>query len=198
VTGGAALLAGYPPGVVRRAERALAGAGIEVLRLRALAVGPDAVELEGGARRGCDGCVIATGISGPLWLAGSGLALDDQGFVRTGPTLQSVSHPEVLAAGDVATRVDAATPRSGVHAVRAGPALALNVRQILAGGQPRVYMPPRRTLNLLSCGNGRAIASYGAWAAEGRWAWCWKDRIDRAFVALNGGPAEAQGLTRAA
>jgi pyridine nucleotide-disulfide oxidoreductase family protein len=198
VTGGAALLVGYPPGVVRRAELALARAGVEVLRLRALAVGADAVELQGGLRRGCDGCVIATGVTGPPWLAGSGLALDDQGFVRTGPTLQSVSHPEVLAAGDVATRVDVASPRSGVHAVRSGPALARNLRMLLAGGQPMPHLPPSRTLNLLSCGDRRAIVSYGGVAAEGRWAWWWKDRIDRAFVALHGGPASPQPVTRAA
>ena len=27
-----------------------------------------------------------------------------------------------------------------------------------------------------------AIASWGAWSAEGRWVWWWKDRIDRGFV----------------
>jgi pyridine nucleotide-disulfide oxidoreductase family protein len=198
VAGGAPLLVGYPPGVVRRAERALSGAGVEVLRLRALAVGADAVEFPGGLLRGCDGCAIATGVTGPSWLAGSGLALDDQGFVRTGPTLQSVSHPDVLAAGDVATRVDVASPRSGVHAVRSGPALARNLRLLLAGGQPMPYLPPGRTLNLLSCGDRRAIVSYGGGAAEGRWAWCWKDRIDRAFVALHGGPASPQPFTRVA
>ncbi len=198
VTGGAQLLAGYPPGVVRRAERALARAGVEVLRSRALSVGPAFVELEGGVRRACEGCLIATGSTAPPWLAGSGLALDSQGFVRTGPTLQSVSHPEVLAAGDVATRVDVDRPRSGVQAVRAGLPLARNLRLLLAGRPLRPYTPPRRTLNLLACGDGRAIMSWGGWSAEGRWAWWWKDHIDRAFVAHHGGPAEAQGLIRAA
>ena len=36
-----------------------------------------------------------------LLVAGSGLALCPRGFVATGPTLQSTSHPEVFAAGDV-------------------------------------------------------------------------------------------------
>ena len=43
-------------------------------------------------------------------------------------------------------------------------------------------MPPRHTLNLLSCGTGHAIATYGPLHAEGAWAWWWKNRIDQAFV----------------
>jgi NADH dehydrogenase FAD-containing subunit len=121
--------------------------------------------------------------SHPPWLAGSGLQLDVRGFVCTGPTLQSCSHPEVFAAGDVASRVDAPHPRSGVYAVRAGPPLLLNLRRFIAGGALQPYMPQRKTLNLISCGERRAIMAWGDWAAQGRWAWWWKDRIDRQFVA---------------
>jgi hypothetical protein len=35
---------------------------------------------------------------------------------------------------------------------------------------------------LLATGDGRAIASRGAFGAEGAWAWRWKDRIDRRFL----------------
>jgi NADH dehydrogenase FAD-containing subunit len=127
--------------------------------------------------------VLAIGAGTPTWLQGSGLALDEAGFVSTEATLQSTSHPEVFAAGDVATRIDAPHPRSGVYAVRAGPPLALNLRRFVAGGALEPYMPPRRTLNLLSCGGHHAIATWGPWSTEGRWVWWWKDRIDRAFVA---------------
>ncbi len=128
--------------------------------------------------------VLAIGAAAPRWLAGSGLALDERGFVATGPTLQSVSHAEVFAAGDVATRVDAPHPKSGVHAVRAGPPLAANLRHRAAGrAAADATAPQQRTLYLLSCGERRAIASWGGWSAEGRWVWRWKDHIDRAFVA---------------
>jgi selenide,water dikinase/sulfide:quinone oxidoreductase len=40
---------------------------------------------------------------------------------------------------------------------------------------------------LLATGDGRAIASRGPFGAEGAWAWRWKDRIDRAFIARFGG-----------
>jgi hypothetical protein len=45
------------------------------------------------------------------------------------------------------------------------------------------YTPQQRTLNLISCGERRAIMAWGDWSAQGRWAWWWKDRIDRQFVA---------------
>jgi selenide,water dikinase len=141
------------------------------------------VVLGGGGRLACDAPIVAIGSSAPAWLRDSGLALDADGFVATGATLQSGSHPEVFAAGDVASRVDAPRPRSGVYAVRAGPPLALNLRRFLAGGALQPYRPQPRALNLLSCGARYAIASWGPWSAEGRWVWWWKDRIDRGFVA---------------
>jgi NADH dehydrogenase FAD-containing subunit len=45
------------------------------------------------------------------------------------------------------------------------------------------HQPPANTLNLLSCGDKSAIASWGRWSAQGRWVWWWKDRIDRRFMA---------------
>jgi NADH dehydrogenase FAD-containing subunit len=141
------------------------------------------VVLARGMRLACDAPVLATGSSAPTWLIGSGLALDEQGFVATGATLQSTSHPEVFAAGDVATRTDAPRPRNGVYAVRAGPPLALNLRRFVGGGALEPYQPQKNALNLLACGDRRAIVSYAGGSVSGRWAWWWKDRIDRAFVA---------------
>lgn len=183
VVGGEHLLAGYPPAVARHAERALERARVTLFRDQCVEIRADAVVLASGARLACDVPVLATGSEAPGWLAGSGLALDGQGFIVTGPTLQSGSHPEVFAAGDVATRIDAPHPRSGVHAVRAGPPLLQNLRAFCSGAPLKRHMPQAKTLNLLSCGRRRAIASRGGWSAEGRWVWWWKDRIDRAFVA---------------
>ncbi|MEI6026121.1 MAG: FAD-dependent oxidoreductase [Betaproteobacteria bacterium] len=188
VTGGPEPLAGYPAAVVAHGLKALARHKVTLFREACAALEVGALVLASGARLACDVPVIATGVVAPAWLRGSGLALDERGFVRTGSALQSVSHPEVFAAGDVAVREDAPHPRSGVHAVRAGPPLALNLRRFLGAGQLQPYMPPSRTLNLLSCGERRAIMAWGAWAAEGRWAWWWKDRIDRGFIRRFAGP----------
>ena len=180
---GGAPLAGSPPPVVRRARRALAALGVALREEACVAIAADHLQLSDGTRLTCDLPVLAIGAAAPRWLAGSGLALDERGFVATGPTLQSVSHEDVFAAGDVATRRDAPHPKSGVHAVRAGPPLAANLRHRLLGEPLRTHLPQQRTLYLLSCGERRAIASWGAWSAEGRWVWRWKDHIDRAFVA---------------
>lgn len=182
VTGGTQPLAGYPTAVVAQGLKALARHKVTLFREASVAVEAGALVLASGARLACDVPVIATGVGPPAWLGASGLALDERGFVSTGPTLQSTSHPEVLAAGDVASRWDAPHPRSGVHAVRAGPPLALNLRRFIGAGELQPYKPQPRTLNLLSCGERRAIMAWGDWVAEGRWAWWWKDRIDRAFI----------------
>lgn len=176
-------LAGYPPPVIERGLKLLARRRITVFRERVAAIEAGAVRLASGARLACDAPVIVTGPEPPPWLATSGLRTDAQGWLATGPTLQSLSHPEVLAAGDVSARQDAPHPRSGVYAVRAGPPLALNLRRLAGGSELQPWLPQPRSLNLLSCGDRRAIASYGTWSAQGRWVWWWKNRIDRAFVA---------------
>jgi pyridine nucleotide-disulfide oxidoreductase family protein len=183
VTGGAPPLPAHPAGAQARVQRALKRCGVTLLEDQCSEITASHVVLARGMRLACDAPVLAIGGSAPAWLAASGLALDEQGFVATGPTLQSRSHPEVFAAGDVAVRSDAPHPRSGVYAVRAGPPLALNLRRFVGGGALEPYQPQRHALNLLACGERRAIASYAGWSAGGRWVWWWKDRIDRAFVA---------------
>ena len=183
VTGGPPPLPSHPARVQARALRALKRFGVTVLEDTCTAVSGNHVQLGRGMRLECDAPVLALGASAPAWLRGSGLALDERGFVAIGNTLQSTSHPEVFAAGDVASNTTRPSPKSGVYAVRAGPPLALNLRRFVAAGELQAYRPPRRALNLLACGERRAIASWGPWSAEGGWVWWWKDRIDRAFVA---------------
>ncbi len=189
LTGGPPPLADYPRKVQERARRALRRRGITLFEQRCERVEADHVVLGHGARLACDAPIIATGNVGPAWLAQSGLALDDKGFVVTGATLQSTSHPQVFAAGDVSSRVDVHHARSGVYAVRAGPPLAENLRRFIAGGELQPWRPQKRSLNLLSCGDRHAIATWGRWSAEGKWVWMWKDRIDRGFVREASRPA---------
>lgn len=112
------------------------------------------------------------------------LAVDEQGFVRIDGHLRSVSHPQVFAVGDCASWADHALPKAGVYAVRMGPVLANNLRAALGEtAAAQAFRPQHRFLALLATGDGRAIASRGAFGAEGRWAWRWKDRIDRRFLA---------------
>lgn len=128
-----------------------------------------------------DACLAATGAAAPGWPALSGLATDEQGFTRVGRTLQSISHPHVFAAGDVAAYHDR-RPKSGVFAVRAGPALAANLRAFCDGAAPRPWRPQARALYLISTGDRHALATWGGLVSAGRWAGRWKDWIDRRFM----------------
>lgn len=130
-----------------------------------------------------DAVVWVTGAAPPAWLADSGLALNDQGFLHIDGHLQSFSHRNVFAAGDCATIAGAVYPKSGVYAVRQAPILAHNLRAVLVGESPLAYTPQKRALALISTGERHAIASWGPVAFHGNWVWRWKDRIDRAFMA---------------
>jgi pyridine nucleotide-disulfide oxidoreductase family protein len=151
------------------------------------------IEQQAGARGGelalADGTLLksnaviaATGAMAAPFLRDSGLGVDEQGFVTVDACHQSLSHPNVFAVGDTCSRQDRALNRSGVHAVRAGPVLAENLRAAMAGGKLKPFMPRRYSLYLLSCGDQTAIGSYGPVTFSGRWVWRLKDRIDRGFI----------------
>ncbi len=182
ITGGAAVAASYAPSVQRRVVDALKRRNVTVLEDVAVGIKASEISLGCGARLVCDVPVIATGAQAPAWLGRSGLALTEGGFIAVDACQRSTSHPHVYAVGDVSTRVDRTLARSGVYAVRAGPALAKNLAAAIAGLPPSPHEPPENTLNLLSCGDGRAIASWGNYSAQGRWVWWLKDWIDRSFI----------------
>ena len=46
------------------------------------------------------------------------------------------------------------------------------------------FVPQRRYLSILGTGDGRAVATRGDWAIEGRWVWWWKDHIDRKWMRM--------------
>ncbi|CAN7633522.1 FAD-dependent oxidoreductase [Acidovorax delafieldii] len=156
-------------------------AGLNVHFQRAVGT-EEGVLLADGQAVDADLVIAATGARAPVWLQLSQLALDPGGYILVDRHHRSVSHPNVFAAGDVCARPDTRLSRSGVHAVRAGPVLASNLLAVLEGGPLRTYAPKSSSLYLLACGPRYAIASWGAWSAEGRWVWRWKDWIDRRFI----------------
>lgn len=132
------------------------------------------------------------------WLAETGLALDKNGFIRVGPALQAIAHPDVFAAGDIASLDGHDLPRSGVYAVRSGPTLAANIRRLIAGGTLVRHRPQRDALYLISTGGKYAIGARNGVSFEGAWAWTLKDWIDRRFMAkFNDLPAMPQPVAGA-
>ncbi len=182
ITGGAQPAQSYPVNVQRRVIHALKRLQVDVVQDGCVGMNASEVVLASGKKLACDIPLLAIGAQAPGWLVGSGLALDAQGFVAVNSFQQSTSHSHVFAAGDVASRGDAPHSRSGVYAVRAGPALLSNLLLALGALPLAAYAPPARTLNLLSCGGRYAIAAWGPFSVEGAWVWTLKDRIDRQFV----------------
>ena len=126
----------------------------------------------------CTGAVAAP------WVAESGLATDDRGFLLLRDTLQVLDDDSIFAAGDIAVQVNHPRPRAGVFAVRQAPVLAHNLRCRLLSLPLKNHRPQRRFLSLLSLGSKQAVADKNGLAASGAWVWRWKDRIDRRFMAL--------------
>lgn len=129
-----------------------------------------------------DEVVWVTRASGAPWLRDTGLALDDAGFIEVKDTLQTVTDPEVFAAGDIAAMVGQPREKAGVFAVRQGPPLAENLRRAVEGRPLRAYRAQRHWLALISTGDKYAVASRGGLNFQGAWVWRWKDWIDRRFM----------------
>jgi selenide,water dikinase len=138
--------------------------------------------LADGAMIGFDEALWVTEAAAAPWLAQTGLALDPAGFVETDDYLRSPSDPAVFAAGDVAAMRGHPRDKSGVYAVRAGPKLAENLRRALVDRPLRRAIPQRRALALIGTGDDSAVASRGAFAAEGAWLWRLKQWIDRTWM----------------
>jgi len=129
-----------------------------------------------------DVAIWVTPASPAGWLRESGLALDNGGFVAVNPCLQSLSHEDVFAAGDVASVGEYPRPKSGVFAVRQGIPLARNIVLRLQRRALKPFRPQTQFLSLISTGDCYAVASRGPWAFRGKWCWWLKDRIDRKFI----------------
>src|SRR5215471_717716 len=168
----------------RRFARILRERGISVVTgSKASEVRADAVLVDGNGAVALNEMFWTTRAAPANWLADTGLALDPEGFIRVSETLQSVPHPDVFAAGDIAAIEGHAPPKSGVYAVRSGPPLAGNLRRMLMGRPLQRYKPQREALYLISTGERYALGARNGFTFEGAWVWTLKDFIDRRFMA---------------
>lgn len=166
------------PGVAQRIKRHLKQRGITVLAQHCSAVQAGALHLEPSGQLQCDVPVIALPDQAPAYLRPSGLSLDPEGRVATNLQQQSQSHANVFAS------VQSGSAFAGQHSEAwtqsAGAVLAHN---LIAQHQGRPLVKHKLTqsrLQLLSCGNQHAIASFGPLHAEGAWVWHWKERLQKA------------------
>lgn len=195
-------------GVRQRFERIFAERHITIkTRSRVTEVKSDRVMLGDGASEEADAVIWVTTAAAPSWPAEAGLAFDDAGFIKVDEKLQSLSHENIFAAGDVASLLDQ-RPKSGVFAVRQGPVLSDNLRAAATGRKLRPYRAQKNFLGLISTGDKYAIASRGGWSSESAWLWRYKNEIDVRFMAKfnelpemeddDEGPQLASGIADAA
>ena len=155
-----------------------------VCQIESVNHGQRRVRCESGLTVECDRVFWVTNASAPGWIQGSGLATDDNGFLLVEDTLQSCSHANVFAAGDVATMTHYPRPKAGVFAVRQGPPLFNNLQAYLQGKPLKPFAPQKQYLNIIDTGDGSAIASRGPFTFESKLMRAWKDRIDQKFMSL--------------
>jgi selenide,water dikinase len=145
-------------------------------------VGEGFVRLEGGIEFATGAVFWATGAAAHEWIRHSGLATDSRGFLLVNQNMQSVRHANVFGVGDCAAVEGHPMPKAGVFAVRAAPILAANLHAAATGGPLTSHVPKPRYLALVSTGPKHAVGTWGGLSWQGRWAWYWKDRIDRNYV----------------
>ncbi len=193
------LMPGYPAFAAAVAKR-LARRGIsQLLGSPAAALDQRRLTLANGMSAPATEAVVATGVSTWPGLGTSGLATDAAGFVAVNRRLQSISHPEVFAAGDCISWTSGTLRRAGVYAVRQAPALAANLSAAMSGASLVDWRGEGSALAIVCEGDGTALAhrplefargrEMGRLLLHGRLVWHWKDWLDRRFMRRLGVPA---------
>lgn len=182
-TAGDTILPTHNPGVRARFARVLRERRVTVhTRAEVSQVSPGCLTTQDGRTFDADETMWVTQAGGPAWLQGTGLALDEHGFVCVNEYLQTPDDPKIYAAGDVASFLPRPLEKAGVFAVRMGRPLARNLRRALRGQPLQPYRPQKHWLALISTGDRHAVASRGPIGFAGDWVWRWKDHIDRRFM----------------
>lgn len=183
ITGPSGLGTHCPALLQNALQTALQRRSVTILRDTALSLDGQAVHLGCGAALTCDIPILALGAQPPSWLMQCGLSLDERGFIAVSEKLQSLSHPEVFAVGDVSTVTANPVPRSGVQAVATAKTLGGNLRASLQAHPLSPWRSGRSHWYVLTCGERYAIGAWRKLRIEGRWVWWLKRWFDRRQVA---------------
>ncbi|MBB63717.1 MAG: selenide, water dikinase SelD [Waddliaceae bacterium] len=177
------IMEAHNPGVRRRLFRILQERGIQVhLNEEVTEVKEHELHCASGSIYEAQHIFWVTHARGAPWLGESGLQTVGNGFIHVTDTLQSITHPDIFAAGDIATMVSWERPKAGVFAVRQGKPLFRNLRRHFAGKPLYPYHPQKAFLSLIGTASKSAVASRGPFVWQSSLMWKWKDYIDRKFM----------------
>ena len=177
------ILPTHNAGVRKRFDAVLAHRSVVVHRnARVSQVFANRLQTASGDSLAADEIIWVTSAGGAPWLVDTGLALDADGFINVTDTLQTVTDPNIFAAGDIASMINYKLEKAGVFAVRQGVPLTENLRRAVEGAPLLPYHPQRTWLALISTGDKYAVASRGWLDFAGEAVWQWKDWIDRRFM----------------
>lgn len=185
VQGGSQLLSSYQSGVQSRVRKALKHYNVNLVNnFRVAKVEQSLLVADDNQSLVIDKSIWCTPATAPIWPQKAGLTTDAQGFIEVNAYLQSTSHPDVFATGDVASMTHSPRPKAGVYAVRCAPFLEQNLR---AAFQHKKFIKTKlqtNFLSLISLGNKTAVGQKMGLSFSGKWVWRWKNHIDQTFMNL--------------
>lgn len=185
VQSGSALLAGYQRGVQNRVRKALKYFNVTLVNnFRVVKVEQHQLVADDNQTLAIDKSIWCTPATAPTWPKEAGLATDEQGFIAVNAYLQSTSHTDVFAAGDVASMTFSPRPKAGVYAVRSAPFLTKNLRAAFGLSNFTPTKLQTTFLSLISLGNRTAAGQKMGISFSGGWVWRWKNHIDLTFMNL--------------
>jgi NADH:ubiquinone reductase (H+-translocating) len=182
VEAGPTILAGSSPQLIDKASRTLSDLGVQVRTNATIAAATqegfrllDGELVEGGV------FVWAGGVKAPGLVADSGLPTGHNGRVKVDQYLRVLDHPEIYAAGDLASVTDPRTghvlPPLAQVALEEGETVARNLDAELKG-QPLEAFSFRDKGFVVSIGPRRGVADIAGVTTGGRLAHLLKDAIE--------------------
>ncbi|WP_166425468.1 selenide, water dikinase SelD [Paraglaciecola sp. 20A4] len=185
VQSGSELLSNYQRGVQKAVLKALKRNNVTLVNhFRVAKVEQQQLVADDNQVLAIDKSIWCTPATAPTWPKKAGLATDELGFIEVNEYLQSTSHPDVFAAGDVASMTYSPRPKAGVYAVRSAPFLEKNLRAALQHTKFTKTKLQTSFLSLISLGNRTATGQKMGFSFSGGWVWKWKGHIDLTFMDL--------------
>jgi NADH:quinone reductase (non-electrogenic) len=182
IEAGPTILGGSSPDLIARAGTILADLGVEVrTNAQITAAVPEGVRLKSGEVIDGNVFVWAGGVKAPALIAGSGLAVGHNGRIKVDAYLRVLDHPEIFAAGDVASVTDPETghvlPPLAQIALEEGETVAYNLQAELYGRPLRAFGFHNKGF-VVSVGAERGVADVAGRTIGGRLAHVLKEAIE--------------------